>query len=360
MPSRRHYCTYFDIRYLSRGLALYESLRKHAPSFILHVLCFDEMAYEYLAAANLEGIHPIRLGELEKWDPALPAVKSTRSLVEYYFTCAPELVLYVMDCVTDIQDVTYLDADLYFYSDPAPIYDAMESGSVGIIGHRFRADQAHLEKFGVYNVGFVFFRNDQEGRRCVAWWRDRCLEWCYDRFEDGKFADQKYLDQWPALFKGVVVIELKGAGVAPWNQARYAFSANGGRVNVDDQPLIFYHFHGVRLAFSVLSTHDLGVYGGHMTAALMLKIYVPYLRTLWRLQRRVRVAAQTDVRYARPDDVRQLARSMIHERVIILAGPIVLEMRIRAILGPVAWLYRVLRKARRLVLRIPSALRGHT
>jgi hypothetical protein len=56
-----------------------------------------KLAYAYLAGANLEGIHPITLAELEEWDSALPAVKSTRRRVEYYFTCALELLLYVMD-----------------------------------------------------------------------------------------------------------------------------------------------------------------------------------------------------------------------------------------------------------------------
>src|ERR1043166_2486086 len=118
----RHYCTYLDSRYLTRGLALYESLRAHAPDAVLHVLCLDDLAYSHLAASRLPGLRPIELSDVEAWDPALAAVKSSRSALEYYFTCAPETPLYVLAHTPDANDVTNLDADLYFFRDPAPIH----------------------------------------------------------------------------------------------------------------------------------------------------------------------------------------------------------------------------------------------
>ena len=46
---------------------------------------------------------------------------------------------------------------------------------------------------------------------------ERCIEWCFDRVEDGKFADQEYLDDWPQVHEDVVVLERPGVGMAPWN-----------------------------------------------------------------------------------------------------------------------------------------------
>jgi hypothetical protein len=344
MTAERHYCTYFDSNYLAYGLTLYQSLRRHSPPFALHILCFDDLAYEYLDRARLDGVHPIRLRDLEEWDPALGAAKASRSRVEYYFTCTPDLVRYVMDRDGGIGDVTYLDADLYFFADPTPIFDEIGSGSVGIIAHRFPPEQTHREMFGIYNVGFLFFRNDPEGRRCLQWWRDRCLEWCYDRAEDGKFADQKYLDRWPALFDGVVVIQNPGAGLAPWNQARYPIGSSGGTVCAGGTPLIFYHFHELRLVFGVLSKHGLANYGGHMSPALKSKVYVPYIRELRRSRRRVRMRTGADIRYDRPGGAAQSARSIVNERVIILAGPMAVETTLSPVLKPLAWMYRVARK----------------
>src|SRR5205823_10040223 len=96
-------------------------------------------------------------------------------------------------------------------------------------------------------VGLMAFRNDSFGRECLEWWRERCLEWCYDRLEGDRFADQKYLDDWPTRFERVVVLQHKGAGVAPWNAMNYQICLQNGRVIVDGQPLIFYHFHGLKI-----------------------------------------------------------------------------------------------------------------
>src|SRR5690349_18106461 len=86
-PRMSHrFCTYFDSRYLPKGLAMYHSLRKHLGEVELWVLCLDEKARDMLAKRRLPGIKLLTLPELEAADPELAARKSERRLVEYYFT----------------------------------------------------------------------------------------------------------------------------------------------------------------------------------------------------------------------------------------------------------------------------------
>src|SRR6266550_3174276 len=93
--SPRIFCTLFDKNYLFKGLALYRSLEKWAGDFRLFVLCMDAESYDTLSRLALPKATLVRLDQFE--DDELRKAKSTRSLIEYYWTCTPSLPLYVMD-----------------------------------------------------------------------------------------------------------------------------------------------------------------------------------------------------------------------------------------------------------------------
>ena len=241
----------------------------------------DSASYQTLRQLGLPDVQLIALEDFERGDSQLLQAKQNRTLVEYYFTCTPSLPLFILDHFPEIDFITYLDADLFFFADPLPIYEEIADHSVAIIGHRFPAHSRHLETRGFYNVGWLSFRRDEYALTCLRWWRERCLEWCYDRPEVGRFADQKYLDDWPIRFQNVIVLRHKGANLAPWNLANYNIHlVNGNEVWVDEQPLIFFHFHGLKRIRSWLYNPNLASYKAHPTKLVRRSIYAPYIRTL--------------------------------------------------------------------------------
>lgn len=299
----RHYCTYFDQNYLLRGLTLYRSLMRQDGPLAFWVLCLDEASHDTLTRLGIENIRPIRLAELEDADPGLLTAKSNRSRIEYYFTLSPAWPLHLLRTYPEIDLITYLDSDLLFYASPEPIFRENGSASVAIVGHRFSEPLRHLEIHGVYNVGFLTFRNDEPGRARLAEWRGQCIEWCYDRVEPGRFADQKYLDPWPSL-PGVHVVEHSGANVAPWNWNRFRIERRGDRVTVDGQPLIFFHFHGLKFVNRWLVQPSESGYPV-MPWTLRRHFYEGYLRELARTQAWIRerhpdavLAKSASARYA--------------------------------------------------------------
>lgn len=282
-----YFCTYFDKHYLTRGLALYRSLREHCPEFRLWVLCMDD-TYNTLTELNLPGVYLISLKEFEQNDEALRIAKTNRSLIEYYFTCTPSLPLYILNHYPEVDLITYLDADLFFFSNPVVLFEEMKNASIAIIAHRFPAKLKNLEIRGIYNVGWLSFRRDVNGLDCLQWWRDRCIEWCYDRTENGKFADQKYLDDWTSRFQKVVVLEHKGANVAPWNLGNYHLSCqHRNSLTVDDQPLIFFHFHGLKEIVSWCYDPRWRNYGEAPSLLLRRQVYTPYIKVLLDLRHRM-------------------------------------------------------------------------
>jgi hypothetical protein len=97
VPSPIHYATYFDRHYLARGLALYRSLVRHSRPFVLWVLCLDEDTERTLATMRPGNVVSLSLRELERADPALAAARADRHLYEYYWTCGPAYLLYLLE-----------------------------------------------------------------------------------------------------------------------------------------------------------------------------------------------------------------------------------------------------------------------
>jgi len=312
----RVYCTYFDHNYLSRGLALYHSLRLHAPGSRLWVLCLDEACHGTLAALDLPDLLAVRLADFEAADPEVAATRADRSTIEYYFTCSPAWMLFVLEREADAEWVSYLDGDLFFYDSPEMIYGELKDASVAIIPHRYTAQLARLRKFGTYNVGWVGARNNPDGLAVIKWWRAKCIEWCHDYVDGDRFADQGYLNSFPR-FSGVKVIENIGANLAPWNIGNYRIDFRGGRVMVDAvHPLIFFHFQGLRkgLGWFVFNSHR--AYRAPFSGTVRAHIYKAYVDELLAVEKTV-------------DPILQLSEAKPHRRSAIVNAGQYLKSKLR-------------------------------
>ena len=283
----REFCTYFDHRYLSRALVLHETLTGWVGDFRLWALCMDTEAEKALERLNIDSIVIVPLRSLEAYDPGLLTAKANRSLIEYYFTCTPVLPRYALASDKAIDEITYLDADLFLMGSVDSLFDEMDDRSVSIVPHRFPPGDSELEQHGVYNVGWMTFRRTDEGQTVLDWWRDRCIEWCYDRPEDGKFADQGYHTDWPTRFRGVHVIRNPGANLAPWNLRTHLVSEDNGRLQADGHDVIFYHVHGLRKMSGRAYRLGLGPYSARLTRPLKQLVYRPYIAALEAADRRV-------------------------------------------------------------------------
>lgn len=242
----RYYCTYFDRNYLIKALNLFNSLEMHeSQPYTIIAVCLDEISRALLTKLQLPNVQLFALHELEFGHEKLLAAKLNRSIVEYYWTLTPQIIKKIFRNNQEIDQITYIDSDCYFFSDPQPIYDEFDGNSVLIHGHRFSQELQYLERNGKYNVGLLVFKNDLNGNAVLDWWGDRCIEWCYAETQDGKFGDQKYLDEWERLFNGVRVLEHIGAGLAPWNHIQYHYELTKNGISVDEKPVIFYHYHSL-------------------------------------------------------------------------------------------------------------------
>lgn len=314
----RYFCTLFDRNYTIRGLALYESLARHCEDFTLYVLCLDRPTFDVLAALGLKSIELVSIEDLESRDGELRQARHDRSLVEFYFTCKPVLLNYLFDQNPQARRISYLDSDLYFYSDPGVMEEELAGCSVALSPHRFSARHTALKTRGEFNAGWLSVGAEDEGRRFVQWWRVRCLEWCRLVVEETRFGDQKYLDQVPLLFPNTRIVSNPGANLAPWNIGDVPVEVSGKGVEIAGRPLIFFHFHGARRMLFNLYDSGLYDYGVKLTPAIRNGIYRPYLAELAACERQIQ-ALPSPVRSSLVGD-RSLAKVGTLPRQLALAA----------------------------------------
>jgi hypothetical protein len=278
-----HYCTYFDRGFLAQGLALWRSLAKHDVDSVLWVLALDDFTADVLREVGGTWLRVVTLAEVEAGDAELAAAQANRTRVEYFFTlspCWPRWLLEKYGSRAGMERITYVDADMFFFASPTEIFEAMDAAkaSVLVTAHRFPPWLKRYERHGKFNVGLLSFRNDAAGRGCLDDWRGRCLAWCYDRLEDGKYADQKYLDAWPErLGAALLVLPKEGVNLAPWNWGEIDF---GQRRWVDDGELVLFHFARFRPVNGGRRWVSGQLEYGVMPRKMRNAIYGPYVRAL--------------------------------------------------------------------------------
>ena len=260
-----HYVTLFDILFLPQGIALHTSMRRHVKNHTLWILCVDDEVHHILMQLSLPNVRLLKLSKLETED--LLRVKSDRNKGEYCWTLTPFAPRFVFEADSKVSRVTYIDADIWFLKDPAPIVEEFEASgkAVLITDHAYAAENDVSELSGQYCVQFMTF-DRIAGEEVREWWEKRCIEWCFDRFEGGKFGDQKYLDSWPTLFKDKVhVLINKELCIAPWNATRFPYGN-----------AIFYHFHNLRITGR--SSVHVGSYS--IPKSTLKNVYLGYIEDL--------------------------------------------------------------------------------
>jgi hypothetical protein len=282
-----NYCTYFDRGYLAQGLAMWRSLEQHDAAAVLWVLALDDETAGVMRARGGRRLRVLTLPELLAADPGLAAVQAARPRHEFIFTLTPCLVRHLWRSDPEAGPLAYLDADLCFFANPTPVWAALDGSSVLVVEHRFPGWHDDAWRVGRFNVGVLAFRPDAAGKACVEWWRARCLESCAMTTDGRIYGDQKYLDEWPRMFDGVVALAHPGVNLAPWNWAAFDFTLSEEAVQVDGHPLVVFHF----AQFRRISTRwfDSGqLEYGIMPLRLRSRLYGAYWRRLEVAEREIR------------------------------------------------------------------------
>lgn len=194
----------------------------------------------------------------ESWIPHWKEMAFKYDLVEFSTSIKPFCITHLFD--QGYEKIVYLDPDIYVFNSLDCIFDALDKKSIILTPHCCLPindfdgyiPEEVVSAVGIYNLGFVAFKNDLVGQTVTKWWQTRLKNKCYNERSEGLFVDQKWMDFIPGFFPNEISISNHlGLNVALWNiHERIIFYENKipmvkNRFNESIRfPLVFFHFSG--------------------------------------------------------------------------------------------------------------------
>ena len=232
-----NFVTYFDKNYIPKFSAMADSLLRHEKKADLWAFACDSESRGALDGHNVWGIS---VGKLEKVFPELCDARGNREWVEYMWTLTPFVMQFMM-LEWKLEEIAYVDADLYFFSDLGELYTEAGDNDICAIPHRWSPEHSkRLATNGKYNVSWLRVLNTEEGVAFLKEWGDLCIDSC---IRDNKcMGDQGHIDYLERVYD-IYDIQHLGANLAPWSQKQYNYHMEDGQVYVEQDKLLFYHLH---------------------------------------------------------------------------------------------------------------------
>jgi hypothetical protein len=238
-----------------------DSLLRHNPDYHVVIGLADELS----GRIDVQGYSPFEFIPLSAL--ALPNQNELTGQYNIFeLSCAlkPYFGSYLLKKYQP-EFVLYFDTDICVYDKLTPIEELMADASIVLSPHfvtplpedgKYPLERDVLGS-GLYNGGFVGFRNDANGAAFIQWWQERLKDQGYVNVCEGMMVDQLWLNLVPLFFSQVRLLLHPGCNTAYWNLHERTITQTGNLYFVNDKPLIFFHFSGYRIGHpEKLSVHQ--------------------------------------------------------------------------------------------------------
>jgi len=240
------------LNYYAKARVLVDSVQRNSPNTSVTLCLCDETG---------GGCDPLQQGFDRLWLPEDLGYGRAwifqHNVMELCTGVKGRALVQLMQEEPDADLYVYLDPDTYVYNDLAVVNEYLGDASIGLVPHILNVETSDIgvqmtemsvTEHGIYNLGHLFVRPDDNGRALAKWWADRLDKYCFDDKTIGLFTDQRWMDLVPSVFEGVKILRTPNLDVASWNIAAREITqeeaGNESSFRVDDWPLITYHFSG--------------------------------------------------------------------------------------------------------------------
>lgn len=278
--------------YVGLATILQTSLQKYNSDFDFYIFIADEVDDELPVPRNSYVVKNLNIISEKKWIEC-----AFKYNVTEFCTCLKPFVFRWIINNLDVENVFYMDPDLYFFSDAKPLSDGLKDSLIELTPHFLTFPQTQHSKYfedeirysGIFNLGFLGVKKHQKVLAMLDWWGDNLLDKAFCDPATFQFTDQKWMDFMPLFFETneINIIRNFGWNIAPWNYFERKVTINNGKPFVENrnessekEEIVFAHFSGFN--YKKLTENEIiQVNNGHENeyddANDLLKLYIDEL-----------------------------------------------------------------------------------
>jgi glycosyltransferase involved in cell wall biosynthesis len=246
---RRAIFTIASTNYISYAATLMRSAQTYMPGVARFIVLADSRRTfdDVESCATLLNCDDLCIEQIENMKAWYTVIEFNTAIKPFAFTHFFERLAF--------DEVCYIDPDILLFSPMTEVFEALRDHSCVLTPHIMQPLQDGREpsdltimKSGIYNLGFLGLRNDEDGKRLAKWWSDRCFLHCRVDIAGNLFTDQRWMDLAPAFVERPFILRHPGYNIAYWNLAHRAVTrTSGGKWRVNGERLVFFHFSGIAI-----------------------------------------------------------------------------------------------------------------
>ena len=242
-------CTIIAKNYIAFARTLCDSFLDLHPEGTCYVLFIDDTE-GFLDTAS-ERFKAHHLHELAIPDQKNFCFKYT--ITELSTAVKPYYLRYLLE-TAKLGKILYLDPDILLLHRLDKLFESLDQANVLLTPHLDTdfpedggfPDDGHILKSGIFNLGFIGVRHDENVSRFLRWWEDKLYDKCVIDHARGYFVDQRFIDLAYILFDNMQIVRDTGYNVAYWNLHSREVEFREGKWTCNGAPLYFYHFSNYR------------------------------------------------------------------------------------------------------------------
>jgi glycosyltransferase involved in cell wall biosynthesis len=248
--------------YLAQATVLARSLSEHAPGRELVVFLLDADT-ESTASEFLQIVAAPSVVSGQEWQHRT----CYYDLLELATSIKPNCFSYLFKLGYEI--AIYFDPDILILKPIEAVLSAIATADVVLTPHilvPFPADgripnDLTILRCGLYNLGFVAFRNTVTSQKILDWWNQHLHTMCLADVNEGVFTDQKWVDLIPLLSGKAHILRHPGYNIAYWNlHERTVRKVDGAwrlsLIDGSEADAVFFHFSGYSPGSRAISKHE--------------------------------------------------------------------------------------------------------